>query len=68
MIQFRQLVGLLGRVISPPRGLYLQRTTQHKKTRTNIHALSGIQTRDPLIQAAKPHALDRAVTYIRKVF
>jgi hypothetical protein len=30
---FRYLVGLLGRVISPSQGLYLHRTTQHRKTR-----------------------------------
>jgi hypothetical protein len=32
------MVGLLGRVISPSQGLYLHRTTQHRNTRTNIHA------------------------------
>jgi hypothetical protein len=41
---FRHMVGLLGRVISSSQGLYLHRTTQHKKTLTNIHALSGIRT------------------------
>jgi hypothetical protein len=30
---FRHTVGLLGRVISPSQGLYLHRTTQHRKTR-----------------------------------
>jgi hypothetical protein len=44
---FRHMVGLLGRVISPSQGLYLHRTTQHRKTLTNIHALSGIRTHDP---------------------
>jgi hypothetical protein len=38
---FRHMVGLLGRVINPSQGLYLHRTTQHRKTRTDIHALSG---------------------------
>jgi hypothetical protein len=28
-----RMVGLLGRVISPSQGLYLHRTTQHRKTR-----------------------------------
>jgi hypothetical protein len=51
---FRQTVGLLGRVISPSQGLYLHRTTQHRKTRTNIHALSGIRTYDPSNQPAVP--------------
>jgi hypothetical protein len=30
---FRHMVGLLGRVIRPSQGLYLHRTTQHRKTR-----------------------------------
>jgi hypothetical protein len=56
---FRHMVGLLRRVISPSQGLYLRRTTQHRKMRTNIHALSGIRTHDPSNQPAKTHASDR---------
>jgi hypothetical protein len=56
---FRHIVGLVGWVISPSQGLYLHRTTQHKKMRTNIHALSGIRTHDPSNQPAKTHASDR---------
>jgi hypothetical protein len=56
------MVGLLGRVISPSQGLYLHRTTQHWKTRTKIHALSGIRTHDPSNQPAKTHASDRTAT------
>jgi hypothetical protein len=59
---FQHMVGLLGRVISPSQGLYLHRTTQHKKTRTNIHALNGIRTHDPSNQPAKTHASDRTAT------
>jgi hypothetical protein len=59
---FRHMVGLLGRVISPSQGLYLLRTTQHGKMRTNIHALSGIRTHDPSNQPAKTHASDRTAT------
>jgi hypothetical protein len=59
---FKHMVGLLGRVISPSQGLYLRRTTQHRKTRTNIHALSGIRTHDPSTQPAKTHASDRTAT------
>jgi hypothetical protein len=59
---FRHMVGLLGRVISPSQGLYLHRTTQHKKTRTNIHALSGIRTHDSSNQPTKTHASDRTAT------
>jgi hypothetical protein len=59
---FRHMVRLLGRVISPSQGLYLHRTTQHRKTRTKIHALSGIRTHDPSNQPAKTHASDRTAT------
>jgi hypothetical protein len=59
---FRHIVGLLGRVISPSQGLYLHRTTQHRKTRTNIRALSGIRTHDPSNQPAKTHASDRTAS------
>jgi hypothetical protein len=58
----RHMVGLLGRVISPSQGLYLHRTTQHRKTRTNIHALSGIRTHYLRNQPAKTHASDRTAT------
>jgi hypothetical protein len=60
---FRHMVGLLGRVISPSQGLYLHRTTHHRKTRTNIHALSGIRTHDPSNQPAKTHASDRTALW-----
>jgi hypothetical protein len=63
---FRHIVGLLGRVISPSQGLYLHRTTQHRKTRTNIHTLSGIRTHDPSNQPAKNHASDRTATVTGK--
>jgi hypothetical protein len=56
------MVGLFGRVISPSQGLYLHRTTQHRKTRKNIHALSGIRTHDPSNQLAKTHTSDRTAT------
>jgi hypothetical protein len=59
---FRHMVGLLGLVISPSQGLYLHRTKQHRKTRTNIHVLSGIRTHDPSNQPAKTHASDRTAT------
>jgi hypothetical protein len=51
---FRHMVGLPGRVISSLQGLYLYRTTQHKKTRTNIHALSGIRTHNPVYEWSRP--------------
>jgi hypothetical protein len=56
------MLGILGRVISPSQGLYLHRTTQHRKMRTNIHALSGIRTHDPSNQPANTHASDRTAT------
>jgi hypothetical protein len=67
---FRHMVGLLGRVISPSQGIYLYGTTQHRKTRTNIHTLSGIRTHDPSNQPAKTHAsnLTATVTWDRMSF
>jgi hypothetical protein len=50
---FGHLVGLLGRGMSPTQGLYVHRTTQHRKTRTHIHAPSGIRNRDPSVRAAE---------------
>jgi hypothetical protein len=47
-------VGLLGRVIRSSQGLYLHRKTQHRHTRTNIHALSWIRTRDPVYGRSRP--------------
>jgi hypothetical protein len=41
------------------KGLYLLRASQHRKTRTNIHALSGIRIHYPSNQAAKTCALVR---------
>jgi hypothetical protein len=58
----RQMVGLFGRGVSPSQGLYLHRITQHRKMRTNIHALSGIRTHNPSVQAIKTYALDRVAT------
>jgi hypothetical protein len=37
---FRPMVGLFGLVIIPSQGLYLHRTTQHRKARTNIYTYS----------------------------
>jgi hypothetical protein len=52
------LVGLLGREIGPSQALYLHRTTQHTKTRTYIHASSGIRTHDPSVPAKTIRASD----------
>jgi hypothetical protein len=54
---FRHITGLLGRI--RPAAKACNYTGQQRKTATNIHALSGIRTHDPSIQAAKTHALDR---------
>jgi hypothetical protein len=60
--RFRHAVGLLWTSdSSSQRPLYLHRTTQHRNTKTNIHALSGIRTRDPSYRAAKIYALCCAV-------
>jgi hypothetical protein len=65
---FTQTVGLLGRVISPSHGCYLN-TEQHKhriNAYTNIHALSGIRNHDPSVRAGEDtvHASDRVTTVI----
>lgn len=51
------LVELLGQVISPSEGLYLHKTVHHRKTRTNIVALSGTQTHDSSVREIKTHTL-----------
>jgi len=58
---FGHLVGLLGGGISPSQGLYLYRTTQHRKKRTHIHASSGIRTHDPSARAVKRQYVPQAV-------
>jgi hypothetical protein len=55
VIFFAQMVGLLGRVISPPQGRYLH-TGQHKhiiNAHTDIHALSGIRTHELSVRASE---------------
>jgi hypothetical protein len=64
IINHRQMVG---RMISLSQGLYPHRTTQHRQTRTSIHALSGIRTRDPVYERSRPASqtarpLDRLLT------
>jgi hypothetical protein len=52
---FTQLVGHLGKVISPSQGRYLH-TAQHKhriNAHTDIHALSGIRTHDPSVRESE---------------
>jgi hypothetical protein len=41
------------RGIGPTQGFYLHRMTQHRKTRTHIHASSGIRSHDPSVRAAE---------------
>jgi hypothetical protein len=57
-LDLSQLVGLLGRVISSSQGLYLYTNTEERThTQTlNIHALSGIGTRDPGFRASEDSA------------
>jgi hypothetical protein len=55
VIFFTQMVGLLGRVISPSQGRYLH-TGQHKhkeNSHTDTHALSGFRTHDPIVQPSE---------------
>jgi hypothetical protein len=72
-LRFRNLIKKLG---STPldewsarrKGLYLHRTTQHRKIKTNIHASNRIQTHDPSTQATKTYALDWETTGIDKAY
>jgi hypothetical protein len=58
---FGQLVGFLGRGITPTQGLYLHRITQDRKMRTHIHAPSGIRSLDPSFRTVQHiSTLDRA--------
>jgi hypothetical protein len=53
-----QLVGPLGRVISPSQGRYMH-TGQHKHridANTDIHTLSGIRTHDPSFRAREDNS------------
>jgi hypothetical protein len=60
--QFRHMVGLLGRVISPSQGLYLHRTTQHRKTRDKHPCLKWDSNPRSQQPPAKTHASDRTAT------
>jgi hypothetical protein len=65
--RFHNLIKTLGRTplddwSARRKGLYLHTTTQHRNTKTNIHASSGIRPHDPSFQAAKTYALDGAAT------
>jgi hypothetical protein len=68
---FRHMVGLLGRVISPSQGLYLHRTTQHRKTRDKYPCLerdSNPRSQQPIGQdpRLRPHGhCDRHSVYGR---
>jgi hypothetical protein len=68
-LYLRQLVGLLGRVISLLQGLYLYTNTEkraraHTHTQTlHIHALSGIRTHDPGFRASEDSACLRPLGY-----
>jgi len=50
---FGHFVGLLGRGISLSQDHYLHRTIQHRKTRTHIHASSGIRAYDPSVRTVE---------------
>jgi hypothetical protein len=73
LIQFRnhfsQTIELLGRVISPSQGRYLN-TGQHKHrinaythAHTYVHALSGIRTHDPSVRASEDSSCLRPRSY-----
>jgi hypothetical protein len=61
VISFTQTTGLLGGVISPPQGRYLN-TGQHKhriNADTDINASSGIGTHDPSVRASEDSSCRR---------
>jgi hypothetical protein len=60
LILFRHSAGLLWTSDQPSAKASTYR--QHRKTRTNIHALSGIRTHDHIAQAIRTYASDRAAT------
>jgi hypothetical protein len=45
----------LDELLARRKGLYRHRTTQRMNTKTNIHASSGIRTRDPSNRAASTY-------------
>jgi hypothetical protein len=67
---FSQTVGLLGRVISPSQGCYLNTIqTQNKRMHTpNIHVLSWIRTHDPSVRASKDNSCLRPLDYCDRPF
>jgi hypothetical protein len=67
---YTQLVGLLGREISPSQGRYLrreQKKTQNKRTQTSMPWVGFESTIPPFERAKTVHALDRAATVIGSV-
>jgi hypothetical protein len=64
---FGQLVGLHEREINPTQRLYLHRTTQHTKTRTHIHASSGIRTHNPSARAVEDSTCLRQLGHWNRV-
>jgi hypothetical protein len=54
IMNHRHMVGHLGRVISSSQGLLPTQDNTTKKTWTNIHALSGIGTRNPVYERSRP--------------
>jgi len=63
MYLFGQLVGHFGLGIGPTQGLFLHKTTQHRKMQIHIHALSGIQTHNPSVWAAEDSTCLRLLSH-----
>jgi hypothetical protein len=63
---YTQSVGLLGRVIGPSQGHYLN-TGQHKQKKRihtpNIHAVSGIRTHHHSVRASEDSSCLRPLSY-----
>jgi hypothetical protein len=62
---YRQLVKLLGRVISPVSRPLPTQDRNAEETQTGIHVSGGIRTHDPIVRAGEDiHALDCTATVI----
>jgi hypothetical protein len=59
---FRHWAESIRRGICPKQGLYLQRTSQHRKRWTNVQALTGIRTYGLSVRTVDTHTVDDVLT------
>jgi hypothetical protein len=58
---FPQLVILFGRGVCSSQGLYLHRAAQHRKTGTEIHALSGVRIHVSTTRIPSTYVIDHVM-------